>query len=616
MSNPTLYPVVTPIPPVEVQPGLDFLLLELPPKYIPMMPNGVGYVHNILEASGVKHQTIDMCILLYHKYHSGRILEGKKYVTKGGRPLGEDPWDILSEGLWHNKDFLDFFWPSIVKLLDEITKKRPKIVGVSLNSSNRSLAKRFLAELKKRAPGVIKMVGGYDCIYEDFSRAIVEHFDYMLMGESECTLIPLVKKVLSGEEVKDMPGVISRFDSPGKSFVPATLPEDLDMFGFPKYEWIDLSYYHTYANGHAVPITASRGCVWAKCCFCGECFSFRLRDPEKVADEIEWWTKKGLTQFLFNESDVNGNVKSLFDLCSIINKRGLKVHLSGQLRVDRRNSLEHFQTLAKAGFHSLRFGVDAWSANTLKLQKKGYTLEHVRNNVRACHEAGIRTTVNMLLGVPGETEEDIDEMIKNVVELKDSIACVENINTLYLILGSDYYKNPEEHNIRFRKNKEDIYKSIPADAIDGCPPLAIPDSDWFSEEPYIDQNVRVKRLNRVLEALFDNGVQIGPYAAMVVKRLKAERETPNGSCEKQESEAPAKKGMLTKISELRREARRKAWELKKIALEKIPKKGELRSLPRKVISKVPKIPGAVKKRLFKAKTIIRKYLSSPATSLE
>ncbi len=33
----------------EIRPDLNFLLLELPPRYVPMMPNGIGYVHNILK---------------------------------------------------------------------------------------------------------------------------------------------------------------------------------------------------------------------------------------------------------------------------------------------------------------------------------------------------------------------------------------------------------------------------------------------------------------------------------------------------------------------------------------------------------------------------------------
>ena len=53
------------IPSIKVDPSLDFLLLELPPRYIPMMPNGIGYVYNILKKTGIRFQTIDLNVITY-----------------------------------------------------------------------------------------------------------------------------------------------------------------------------------------------------------------------------------------------------------------------------------------------------------------------------------------------------------------------------------------------------------------------------------------------------------------------------------------------------------------------------------------------------------------------
>jgi len=62
------YPIE--IPKITIEPNLDFILLELPPRYMPMMPYGLGLVHNILQDSDVRFQTIDSNIILYHRYHS------------------------------------------------------------------------------------------------------------------------------------------------------------------------------------------------------------------------------------------------------------------------------------------------------------------------------------------------------------------------------------------------------------------------------------------------------------------------------------------------------------------------------------------------------------------
>jgi radical SAM superfamily enzyme YgiQ (UPF0313 family) len=143
--------------------------------------------------------------------------------------------------------------------------------------------------------------------------------------------------------------------------------------------------------------------------------------------------------------------------------------------------------------------------------RKGYNMSMVFQNLRDCHRAGIVTTVNMVIGVPGEAEEDIDECIANFIKCKDFIHSVESFNTLLLACGSDYYSNPEQHKIRFRWRREDIYDKY-ADYI--------PTDLWYSEDPYIDQEIRLNRLNKILDKLYLNGVNIGPFATKVIERLK------------------------------------------------------------------------------------------------
>ena len=99
---PPLYPLD--IPAIAIQPGLDFLLLELPPRYQPMMPNGIGYVHNVLLKTGVRFQTVDANVLMYHRYHQSRILGGVPLVTPGGYAMKDDPWDNTNTAEWERED--------------------------------------------------------------------------------------------------------------------------------------------------------------------------------------------------------------------------------------------------------------------------------------------------------------------------------------------------------------------------------------------------------------------------------------------------------------------------------------------------------------------------------
>ena len=116
-----------------------------------------------------------------------------------------------------------------------------------------------------------------------------------------------------------------------------------------------------------------------------------------------------------------------------------------------------------------------------------------------------------MLGVPGETEEDVDEMIRNIVACKQLLQSVESLNTLILAGGSDYLRNPDAHKIRFRGDKETILREHP---------YYVPPELWYSEDPYIDQDVRMRRLDRICVALCSSGVNIGAFASRVLEQLK------------------------------------------------------------------------------------------------
>ncbi len=411
---PPRYPIE--IPPVDFLPKQDFILLELPPRYMPLMPNGLGYVHNILKRTGISFQAMDVNVIFYHRYHATRFLNGGKVpLLPSGTPMPQDPWQITATDQWNEPEVFQYFQPQIQEVIHGLVKAKPKIVGLSLNGLNLKVAQEVVRGVRHGLPEAIILVGGHSCVFPVVGAWRFPGFDFMFIGEAELTLEPLLKSILAGEKPKDLPGVISRFDSPGRIWDPAPLLEDLDSADFPRYEWADIGVYRAYDGNHLIPITASRGCRWSRCNFCAERFPWRRRSPESVVNEMEWFTNRGGRTFHFNESDLNGDPDALLAICDEIVKRKLKVALIGQLRIDRRSDRNFFDRLRAAGFVSLRFGVDGWSKNTLHLQRKGYPMSLVEQNLRDCYEAGIQAGVNIVVGIPGETDEDIQESIENML---------------------------------------------------------------------------------------------------------------------------------------------------------------------------------------------------------
>ena len=517
MLLPSIYPIE--IPEIKFQKNLDLILLDLPPKLLAGMPYGLGHVHNILKTTNFLFQTIDIDIIIYHRYHSQRILDGlEKIISSSGYELKEDLWDVNGYNEWDNDEVINYFKKDIEEIIDSLVDAHPKIVGISLHLTNLKFAKKIVEGVRKKSPDIIFIVGGYSCVNACVGLKIFPEADYMIIGEAELTLEPLLKLLLNGEKIKNFPGVISRFDTPERIFEPAALLNNLDSIDFPHYDWTDISIYRNYNGSQTVPILISRGCRWSKCNFCGECFKWRKRSADKIFEELLWLVNKGCSFFFFNESDFNSDPKLLLELCDKIIDRRLNVQLSGQLRLHKHSDKYFFDKLKKAGFISLNFGVDAWSKNTLRRQMKGYTIEMIKNNLKESYEAGIRITANVLIGVPGETDEDIEETIDNIISCKNYISEMTAFNVLILAAGSKYYKNPELYNIHFRGDQKQIYLDNPH-----CIPPAL----WYSKNPYIDHIIRLKRLKKIIEELKKNNVNIGKNSTANIDRTIKELEKNN-----------------------------------------------------------------------------------------
>ncbi len=509
----SIYP--TKIPPIEFESDQDVILLEFPPRYFNSFPGGIGYVHEALKRMDVRHQTMDLNAILYHRYHAQRILDGieeSEIRSPDGEVMPKDPWWAQSVGEWHNQQVVDYFAPEIRTIVNRLVEAAPKILGVSLNGSSRLFARAVVNGVRSALPDTVILVGGFECVYHTVGPLVFPEFDYMVILEAEGTLSGLIEQLLAGELPTDLPGIVSRFDSPDRVFKPAPLVANLDQLGFPTYDYMRIKLYRHQYNGtvSSVPIVLNRGCKWSLCNFCAERFPWRTRSPEHVTDEIEWFVQQGFSEFGLSVSDAIGDSVTLRNLGRCIAERGLKVKLHTQLRIDKRSDAEFFEVLAAAGVEYLAFGVDGWTDHLLRLQRKGYNMKLVERNFSDCHAAGIKIFTNLLVGSPGETDQDIDESIENIIALAPYIDCFHSVYTLLLVPGSLYYADPEKHNIHFRGDREQIYAENPSEV-----PLDL----WYSEEPYIDQSIRVERLYRICTEIQKAGVEVRYNAKEVVDKI-------------------------------------------------------------------------------------------------
>ena len=505
-----IYPIQIPKP--KFDQGLDMILIDCPSRNLSMMPNGLGYVHNALKKLDINHAVYDLDIIAYHRFHMHRMFNlGDNNELPSGRSLPKDPWQAEHYDIWGEEEITDYMLPLIMDIVDKVCEAKPKLIGMSLQQCNTQISTAVAREIKSRLPETKIIVGGFSCYNPNIGFKAFPLADYMCIGEADLTVGELVNSLVKGEEIVDMPGVLSKQDTPFRLFVPAPMENDLDKLEDPRYEWFPLSIYRNWDGYQLTPVIASRGCRWSRCTFCAERFYWRIRDPKKFVDELEYLVSQGCHLFMFNESDLNGSPETVLEICDEIIRRGLRIKLTAQLRIHKKSDRAFFEKLAAAGFVALRFGVDAFSENTLKLQKKGYTKDTVRQNLRDCFECGIYTEVNWVIGVPGETEEDCREGVEFILENKKYIGRIANINPLILVNGSVYWIDPESHGIRFNGDKDEILQENDR---------YVPSSKWYSIDPHIDADVRKERFEGIIVSLMDGGFVLGPWAQKIYDQVK------------------------------------------------------------------------------------------------
>jgi len=82
-----------------------------------------------------------------------------------------------------------------------------------------------------------------------------------------------------------------------------------------------------------------------------------------------------------------------------------------------------------AGCHLLKFGIESFSDATLRGIKKGTSAEDARRAISLCNDIGIDTVAHMILGNPGEPEEQIMRNIDELIRVEPTYASFDVIRT-------------------------------------------------------------------------------------------------------------------------------------------------------------------------------------------
>ena len=163
----------------------------------------------------------------------------------------------------------------------------------------------------------------------------------------------------------------------------------------------------------------STGCQ-GKCRYCSEKFITKLksRTPDEIMEAIQDGIKRGYKLFGLNSDDASAYGKDLGISLADLLKRIVKIKEDINFSIPEFNPQgltdEVVDLLKDKKFLYITCPIQSGSNKTLKKMKRPYTIEHAVTQIRKVKQNNKNLMINthVIVGFPGETEEDFQETIK------------------------------------------------------------------------------------------------------------------------------------------------------------------------------------------------------------
>ena len=316
----------------------------------------------------------------------------------------------------------------------------PDLVGITANTIQIKSAWRDAALVKSMADIPVVLGGPHPTVLpaESAERPDV---DIVVRGEGEATWEELCQwRTADGEwraaisGLQPIPGISYQTPDGQVHHNPARpVIEDLDSLPLPAYHFFKMDRYTNlqptvdHIKGPSYPILTSRGCPY-RCTYCSQIGPrrWRMRSPENVVAEWRWLVRDlGAAEIGVLDDSFNINRQRVLDICDLLIKEELTyvpwIMING-IRANLADT-ELLGRMKQAGCIRSAFGVESGNQEILdSVIGKQLTLEQVRAAFKAAKEVGMETIGFFMIGLPGETEETIDETIRFAIELDPVVA--------------------------------------------------------------------------------------------------------------------------------------------------------------------------------------------------
>jgi radical SAM superfamily enzyme YgiQ (UPF0313 family) len=383
-----------------------------------------------------------------------RILFKMQEVNPSLKTLGKDYYSNKLEEQTKN------IYKVINNELDKHLTEDVAIFGISAKFDSWIPGIVLAREVKKRRPDVKCVLGGIE--EENAANILFEYydvFDFIIWGEGEIPLSSLIEKLKAKDEsYSGIPRLLYRSSYTEIASAKYVIDKSTDFLNLSNYPEINFDSYFKYAKDIdkkqiQLPIEISRACRWNKCNFCALSWGnlYRTRNFAKVINQIrEHYLKYNTPRFFFVDNDIVGKNINQFE--EFLDKL---VELSSELGVDfdfhadilhLKFNKRIIKKLSLGGFKSVQIGYEGVSDSMLKKLNKSTTFADNLLFVKFAQKYDIELTITgLIIGIPGEQEEDVYESTDNLHFLRFFLGnkmkeLTHNFSNLVLFYETRFWK--------------------------------------------------------------------------------------------------------------------------------------------------------------------------------
>ncbi len=370
---------------------------------------------------------------------------------------------------------IDYFRPNHDEVSRYFSENRFDIVGISAVVSTAYSYTKYLADLiRSVSPDTVIVLGGNLAASAEILLRKTE-VNFCVVGDGERIIQDLVTslrgKSWTYEDMKNISG-ISFLDDDGRfQFTGYGKPMPAGAIEWPEYSILEadgslpyfvgdtpsfLTEYGIELPAHmrgkrSATIVTTKGCV-ARCTFCHRWEKgYRMQPLDQIVDHLQNLKDQYDVGFVnIGDENFGSNRKLTNELVVCLGEMGFLWRAGGvRARTVDLETLKHWKA---NGCLAVFYGIESGSQTMLDVMEKNTTVQMNIDALKWTGEAGLFTVVQLVLAMPGETDETVLETTEFLKTVSPSVSMhmglpgsSQSINYAQALPGTPLYEYAREH---------------------------------------------------------------------------------------------------------------------------------------------------------------------------